>query len=349
MSAENKLKPAITLLISLLLFGTLGYHFLEGWNFLDSFYMTLITISTIGYGEVHRLSQSGRLFTSLLIIFGVGTVGYAAGAFTQSVLEGQLRKLLKTRKRKKEMEKLSDHYIVCGYGRVGVRVAEEIRLKGAMTVVVESDNERVELAMKNGFYVVQDDATTEEGLIKAGVKKAKALISAIASDASNVFITLSAREINPQLFIVARMEDAKSEKKLLRAGANRVVEPYAIGGVKMALFAMSPSFVEFMDIITPTGGGTGYRIQEVLVKSGSPLHGKTILLSQIRQKSGAIIVGIKKVDGSLLFNPKTDVVIQGGDLLIVVGNQEQLEGLSLLAQKEEPKVGVPGEGDKSAV
>ncbi|RME82043.1 MAG: potassium channel protein [Planctomycetota bacterium] len=334
MTSENKFYLALLFLVCLVFGGTVGYKVIEGWSFLDSFYMTLITLSTIGFGEVHPLTPAGKLFTSLLIIFGVSTVGFALGSFTQTLLEGQFQKYLTLRRRKKEMEKIEEHYIVCGYGRVGKKVANEIRTKGHPLIVVEMEKEKAEEALQDGHYVIQEDATTEEGLKRAGVEKAAALISTIASDASNVFITLTAREIAPKLFVVARIENERSKKKLLRAGANRVVAPYEMGGQKMALLAMSPNFVEFMEIITPSGGETGYRIEEMVVKSESYLHQKTILESNIRKFTGAIVIGVKKPDGEFIFNPMPSTCLEGGDILIAAGDRSQLEKLSQMAQEK---------------
>ena len=325
---QHKFRLSLFFLFFLIGVGTLGYYFLEGWSLVDAFYMTLITVTTVGFGEIHPLTPTGRIFTSLLILFGVGTMGYALGSFTQTLLDGQLQQYLAIRKRKREMENISEHYIVCGYGRVGKKVAKEVRLKHNTVVVVDSDPDRVEEAIRDGFYVVEGDATLEEVLRQAKVERAKALISTISSDASNVFLTLTARELNPKLFVVVRVEDPRSERKLLRAGADRVVAPYETGGVKMALLALTPSFVEFMDILSPTGGGTGYRIEELIVKSSSKVHGKTIKDSQIRQETGVIIIGIKKADGRFIFNPGPETMIHGGDILIAVGAEDQLQRLA---------------------
>lgn len=330
-----KIYRALLLLILIVVSGTLGYHLLEGWEILDSFYMTLITITTIGYSEVQPLSHNGRIFTSLLIILGVGTMGYTLGSLTQFLVEGQIRSVLGKRKMVKSLQEISDHYIVCGYGRVGIQVCKQFILNDIPTVVIEGQPDAAEQAGDDGFICIQGDATDEEVLLQAGIKKAKAIVAAISSDASNVFITLCSKGINPEVFVVVRVTALSSEKKMIQAGADRVISPDLIGGQKMAMAAIHPNIVEFMDIITPKER-TGYRIEEIVVKENSKIAGKMLLESKIRNETGVMIIGIRK-NGDFIFNPPADTLIQKGNILIAAGSKEQLDKLPAMTEESKEK------------
>lgn len=320
---EKRLFFVFFLLIMVIIAGTFGYSYIEGWNILDSFYMTLITVTTIGYGEIHQLSMYGRMFTSVVIVTGVGVMGYFLGTFTQYIVEGEIRRTFGLRKMKKDIKNLTNHYIVCGYGKVGRQVCEELRSRGIETIVIESDPSMAEHALLDGFYAINDDAAADDALNKARILYAKGLVGAVGSDADNVFITLTAKEMNPNIFVVVRAESPSSQKKLRRSGANRVISPDLIGGKKMALAAIRPNIVEFMDIITPDEK-TNFTIEEIIVGESSPIAGLTIRESKVRQTAGVIIIGIKK-NGDFIFNPLADDRIVGGDILIVVGNEKQLD------------------------
>ncbi|WP_372368431.1 TrkA family potassium uptake protein [Candidatus Uabimicrobium sp. HlEnr_7] len=320
---EKRLFFVSLLLILVIIGGTFGYSYIEGWNTLDSFYMTLITVTTIGYGEIHSLSAYGRMFTSVVIVTGVGVMGYFLGTFTQYIVEGEIRKTFGLRKMKKDIKNLNNHYIVCGYGKVGRQVCEELRHRGIETIVIESDRTMADHALHDGFYAIHDDAAADDAMNKAKIQNAKGLVGAVGSDADNVFITLTAKELNPNIFVVVRAESPSSQKKLRRAGANRVISPDLIGGKKMALAAIRPNIVEFMDIITPDEK-TNFTIEEIIVESGSSIAGLTIKESKVRQTAGVIIIGIKK-NGDFIFNPLAEDRIIGGDILIVVGNEKQLD------------------------
>lgn len=322
-SLERRFFFVSFLLVSVIVGGTLGYSYIEGWSILDGFYMTLITVTTIGYGEIHELSIYGRMFTSVVIISGVGIMGYFLGTFTQYVVEGEVRKTFGLRKMKKDIKNLSNHYIVCGYGKVGRQVCQELRSRGIETVVIESNDNMVEHAIQDGFYSIHDDAAADDALIKARVQHAKGLVGAVGSDADNVFMTLTAKELNPGIFVVVRAESPSSQKKLRRAGANRVISPDLIGGKKMALAVIRPNIVEFMDIVTPDEK-TNFTIEEIIVQDNSSIAGLTLRESKVRQTAGVIIIGIKK-NGDFIFNPLAEDRILGGDILIVVGNEKQLD------------------------
>lgn len=321
---EKRMLFVSLLLLTVIILGTLGYFQIENWSLLDSFYMTLITVTTIGYGEVHPLSTSGRILTIVLIVNGVGIMGYFLGTFTQYLVEGEIQKTFGLRKMQKDIKNLTDHYIVCGYGKVGRQVVHELSLhKNINIVVVESKLEMAEAAREDGYYTIHDDATADDALTQARVQNAKALVGAVGSDADNVFITLTAKDFNPNIFVVVRAESPLSQKKLRRSGANRIISPDMIGGKKMALAAIRPNIVEFMDIITPDEK-TNFTIEEIIVSHDSTLAGHTLLESKVRQQAGVIIIGIKKGD-VFIFNPIASDRIEGGDILIVVGSSEQLE------------------------
>lgn len=322
----SNLPIALTLLCLLFLTGILGYHQIEGWPPLEAFYMTLITVTTIGFGEVHPLSPIGRIFTSSLIIAGISIMAYIAKEASKLFIEGQIRIILEKKKMEKIIKTLSHHFIVCGFGQIGTQAAKEITSRGHKVVVIEINEEAAEFARKCGHYVIEGDATLDEVLLDAGVKRAKALIATTGSDASNVFITLTAKGFQPNIHVVVRAEAPSSEKKLLRSGADRVISIDIIGGRKMALAAMRPNMVEFMDIIT-FQENTGYRIEEMLLKSTSPLAKQTIREANIRQNTGVVILGVKKADGRFIFNPSADLLLEGGDILLAVGNPSQLATL----------------------
>jgi voltage-gated potassium channel len=329
MDAEKKLKIALAALLIVILIGTLGYSFIERWNVLDSLYMSVITIATVGYKEVYPLSSAGKVFTIFYIIFGVGTTLYAVGAGAQLMLEGQIRNILGRRKMSKKIEELKDHYIICGYGKVGQQIYNELSLRQILCTVVEKDLQTVENAIKDGVLVIQGDSTEDSVLEEAGIKRARGLISAVASEADNVYISLSARVLNPKILIVARAETEGAEKKLLRAGANRAISPHILGGTRMAMAALRPHVVDFMSVAT-SSEGMDIRIEELEVKEGSAISNSTLKDCEIRQKVGTIVLAIHKKDGKMLSAPSSDSKIEPGDILIAIGKREELEKLEKL-------------------
>ncbi len=329
MEAEKKLKIALVALLIVILIGTLGYGLIERWSILDSLYMSVITIATVGYKEVYPLSFTGKVFTIFYIIFGVGTTLYAVGAGAQLMLEGQIRNILGRRKMSKKIQEIKDHYIVCGYGKVGQQIYNEFSSRQVFCTVVEKDPETVEKAIREGTLVIQGDSTEDSVLEEAGIKRARGLISAVASESDNVYISLSARVLNPKIFIVARAETAEAEKKLLRAGANRAISPHTLGGTRMAMAALRPHVVDFMSVAT-SSEGVDIRIEELEVKEGSSLSNSTLRDCELRQKVGVIVLGIHKKDGQMLFTPPSDSKIEPGDILIAIGKNEELEELERL-------------------
>jgi voltage-gated potassium channel len=330
MKSTQHFRIPLLILIGVVLVGTLGYALIEKWGFFESFYMTVITITTVGFREVHDLSTPGKAFTIVLIFSSLGVIAYAGGSLLEFIVEGQIRQLVGRRKLKKEISKLENHYIICGYGRIGNFICAEFRKKPLSFVVVESDPELCRDLEEEGILFVAGDATDDDTLIKAGIERARGLITAVTQDTDNVFITLTARGLNPGLFILARAAERSSEKKLKHAGATKVVSPYLIGAHRMAQAILRPSVVDFLEIAT---GTTRFELQleEIRLSPSSPLIGKNLLNSGLRRDWGIIIVGIKKSDGEMLFNPLSDTVIEKGDTLITLGQKEAISKLEKIA------------------
>jgi voltage-gated potassium channel len=320
----------VAILGALLVGGTLGYQLVEGWGWFDALYMTAITITTVGFLEVHPLSAGGRVFTMALALGGVFTAFYAAAELIRAVLTGEIRRVLGRQRMESRLEKLSGHFVVCGFGRMGRLVAEEFSSAGLPFVVVDRDAKVLEsFAIPHGIPLV-GDATADDVLRRAGVDRARALVTAAASDADNLFITMSARLLSERLFIVARAEGEGAEVKLRRAGASRVVSPYSIGGHRVAQAVLRPSAMDFIELATRTGH-LELQIEEVEVGPASALVGRPIKASPIRSELGIIIVAVKKPDGKMAFNPSPETAIEAGDLLITLGHRQQLDRLEQMA------------------
>ncbi|MFQ6032733.1 MAG: potassium channel family protein [Candidatus Zixiibacteriota bacterium] len=330
MDLEKKFKIVLMILILVISFGTMGYTIIEKWPPLESLYMTLITLSTVGFEEVYPLSPKGRIFTMILLIFGVGGAAYTMSIMGKMIVEGEIRKVLGRRKMEKSLKDLENHYIVCGYGRVGRRICKEFCIRKIPLVVVEKEPQIIGQIEKDGFLFVHGDSTEDSVLTNAGIEKAKGLVSAVASEADNVLIVLSARQLNPDLFITARADSDPTEKKLKKAGANRVVSPYKIGGIRMAMTTLRPNLVDFMKVVT-FDKETGLVIEEIEVKPNSPLTFGTLKDSAIRKEFGIMVVGIKKLGKDVFLNPSPETKIEAGDILIVIGEKEQLEKLETMA------------------
>ncbi|WP_457755715.1 potassium channel family protein [Thermodesulfatator indicus] len=309
--------------------GTFGYFFLEGWNLFDSFYMTVITLSTVGYSEVHPLSHEGRIFTSFLIFAGVGVAFYVFTMITEAVVSGQLQDFLGRKRLESKLETLHDHYIICGYGRIGKHICHMIA-KEVPFVVVEKNHKVIEEIDKAGFLYLEGDSTQEEVLKKAGIERAKGLISVLRSDADNVYITLTARGLNPNLYIIARADEEHVEQKLKRAGADKVVCPYLIGAKRMAMSILRPAVTDFLELVTPAEH-LELQLEEVRIFERSDLVGKSLINSQLRQISGVIILAVKKITGEMVFNPPPDYKFEPGDVLVALGDRDGLSRLEDLA------------------
>jgi len=312
---------------------------IEGWNFLDSIYMTIITLSTVGYGEVHEVGPGGRIFTVFLILFGIMLITYTAGWVTKNFIEGELREILGRRKLGKQIKSLRDHYIICGYGRIGKIICQELSMRLIPLVIIEKD-ERVRNELEHDNILYLDlDATQEETLTKAGVEKAKGLISVVGSDPENVYICLTARGLNPGLFILSRAEDEGSETKLHQAGANKVILPYRIGGRRMAQAIIRPTVSDFLESAIHDQSYE-LNIEEIAIGEDSQLNNLTLGESGIRQEMDIIIIGIEQKDGTMVFNPSSQTKIVAGDILIAMGRNRDLERLRAALLQGKSSTGV---------
>lgn len=303
-----------------------GYMYLEGWSLLDSFYMAVITLSTVGYMEVNELSDAGRMFTSFLILFGVGSFMFMAGSVAQLLVEGKLHEVLGRRRMQKSIDRLHGHYIVCGYGRIGKVVVEEIINDGHDVVVIENNPELVPELEEEELPFIIGDATSDEVLVRAGVKEASYLVAALSNEAANVYVVLTARQLKPDLYIVSRADSQGHLNRLELAGADRSIMPHYIGGVRMAQTVLRPSVISFVELAVR--GSVDLQLEEHHVTEESELVGKDLIQSEIRPRFNIIIIAIKTDRGDMVFNPPPNYVIKPGDTLLCVGgrdNQKKLQ------------------------
>jgi len=330
MNIVVRLCLAIAILIVLVIIGTAGFHYLEGWAWFDGFYMTLTTMATVGYGEIHPLSHVGRIFNSFLIVGSVIGAGFTIATFSQALLEFEFGKVFGRRRMEHEIAKLSGHYIICGAGRVGRTVARELRERGQSCVIVEKDPVRARWAEDEKIPVIVGNASSEEVLVKAKIERASGFVAAVNSDAENLYIILTARGFRSDLKIIARASEEEATSKLLRAGATQVISPYFFVGRRIAQLFLRPNVLDFID----TAFGTerlDIEIGEVKIPEHSLLVGKKLGDSMIRQQAGVIVLAVKNADGKLTFNPAEDSAIRAGDCLIVIGGDERLKKLEALA------------------
>ena len=306
--------------------GTIGYIIIEGWSVTDAVYMTIITLSTVGFQEVHRLSDAGRGFSIFLIISGTGVMVYTLTTVVQYILEGHLVSIWGRRRMKERIAKLKDHIILCGYGLVGREVARVFESEGVPFVIIDQDPQVVALAAESGYLCLEGNATaSDEILAEAGIQRARALVAALGDDADNVYLTLSARQLRPDLFIVARAATSESEPKLRRAGANRTMSPYGIGGRRLAMLTLRPLVVDFVDTTMRSRSGE-LTLENVRLSPSSPVVGKTIRHGQAYCQ-GASILAVQKRNGRLITNPPQDTALDVLDELVVIGTREQLSRL----------------------
>lgn len=318
------LEISLLMLLGLLLIGSLGYMLIEGMNPVDALYMTVITITTVGFGEVRPLSALGRVFTSLLIFLGVAVVTTAITNIASIILGPRLWLMIREQRMNDTIATLENHFIICGYGRMGQQIARDLHKRKQPFVIIEQDEDVSEELLELDVNFILGNATDDDTLERAGIRKASGLVAALNSDSDNVMTVLSAREINPTLYIVARAAETQSESKLRRAGANRVVSPYIIGGHRMAVALLRPAVHDFMDHIFHVGEEVTMDIGQVRVATTSPLAGKTVAQTNLRQSRNVNILALQHGDGKLLVNPSTQQIIQPGDILIVIGPQEAI-------------------------
>ncbi len=315
------------------LYGLFIYMHVEGWSFLDSFYQVVITLSTVGFTETHELSETGRLLTSTLILLGVGTFAYLVGTFTQFLVEGKIQDMWGRRKVQKIINKLQDHFIVCGYGRIGNVVVREIKGDGLPVVVIDNDPGRVEELKSKQVLVIEGDATSDEVLLAAGLDQAKGLIACLNQVAENVYVTLTARQINSDIYIVARADKEGSVQKLMMAGADKALTPHMIGGTRMAQMVLRPTVTDFLELAHQ---GEELQMEEIFIQKGSTLVGKDLIASEIRPRFNLIIIAIRKTPERMIFNPTPQEVLEEGDVLVGIGRHENFERLERCAKGEEP-------------
>jgi voltage-gated potassium channel len=325
----KEFKTIIIFIVILFLVGSLGYTLIEKWNFFDALYMTVITLSTTGFREIRPLSTMGRFFTMILIVFGISILFYVLGNLNVAIFEGNI---LKGHKMQKRINQLSQHFIICGFGRMGRKIAFELERRKKKFVVIEKENNNIDLT--TGFIFLEGDATEDTNLQNAGINRAIGLVSVLENDISNVFATLSARELNPQLKIIARAEEESSKEKLLKAGADRVVLPYEIGGFRIMQALLKPTVVDYFDEIF-SRSDIGLEIEEIKIHKGSPLIGQTLAECKIRSNYNIIIIGIYKGSNEWIYNPGPNTQLNENATLIVTGETHELKKLQVVAGYED--------------
>jgi voltage-gated potassium channel len=323
---RRRLTFAFGVLAAVLLGGTLGYMFIEGWTWYDSLYMTVITVGTIGYEEVAPLSPVGRAFNMAVIFAGFGTMFLVVGTTVDFIFEGHWRQFVEGRRMNRRIDSLDRHHIVAGMGRVGSVVARQLADEGAPFIIIDKDKDVIELADEKDWIVLAADATDQDSLVQAGVERARSLVSTLDTDADNLFVTFTARSLNPDLFIVARSTHESNEDRLRQAGANRVITPNAVSGRRMATMVLHPVVSDFLDLVTH-GEEVEFRLQEVVLGPQSQFAGKTIGESRVRDVTGAYVLAIQSPEGHVSTSPPADAMMNAHDKLVVLGTAEQLEAL----------------------
>lgn len=324
------IRYALFALAAAIVFGTVGFHFVEGWSLADSLYVTVQTLTTVGYGDMPPRSGTGRLFAVIVMLIGAGGVALAISTIVQSVVKWELVSTFGQRRLTRKMSKLHDHYIICGSGRVGSHLIRDLLAANESFVVIENDQQRAAEFSQRGVNVLVSDATLEESLRDVGVENARGLAACLPNDADNVYVVLTARDLNPKLRIVARAAEEQAEAKLLRAGANHVVAPTIIGGHRMAVALTKPAVSEFMDSITANELGLGF--EQVEVEADSSLVGKELRSTPIRSDLDVVIISIRRQDGQVIFNPSGNTTIENKDILIAIGKSECLTRLNEMAR-----------------
>ncbi len=321
---------AAMLPVLLIAVGTWGYHILEGWQLFDALYMTVITLGSVGFSETHPLSQVGRAFTIVLILGGGFTMAAAVTSVIRAIVSGEVQHLIVRQRMERTLGSMKDHVIVCGYGRMGRIICEELSHANQPFVVIDRNHELIDHFVSEIGLALEGDATSDELLRRAGIERARALVSAVPHDADNLFITLSAKLLNEKVFVVARAEDPASETKLTRAGANRVVAPYLLGGGRVVQAVLRPSVLDFIDLATRTQH-IELQMEETYLRDGSTLVGKKLSESMTREQR-IIVVAIKRRSGNMEFNPGGETRLEMGDTLISLGHRRDLDRLEQLAQ-----------------
>ncbi|MFQ5719538.1 MAG: potassium channel family protein [Acidobacteriota bacterium] len=321
----SRIQIALVLIGVVLALGTVGYMGIEGWSFFDSLYMTVITVSTVGYHEVGELTPGGRVLTLVIITLGISLVAYAVSGILEDEVENRIRQVMGRRRMEKQTRRLSGHTVVCGYGRMGTILTRELHRLGAPFSVVDMAAERTMKCDARGYHYLLGDALDEEVLRQAGVRRARALVAALATDADNLLVTLTARGLNEDLRVIARCEDPRKEKNFLRAGAATVISPQAIGARRAADMLLRPNVTDFIDLATQSEN-LELIIDEMAIAADSPFAGHSLRESGLRQRTGHIVLVIKRLDGEMVFNPPPDSMLQSGDTLVTVGRKGGTNG-----------------------
>ncbi|HOO55214.1 MAG TPA: potassium channel protein [bacterium] len=328
--SETGLILFISMMVCLFAFGAAGYSYIEGWSFFDSLYMTVITLATVGFSEIHELSQAGRMFTIILIISGVATIGVGVQFFVAYIVRTNVFGNIWRLRMEQKIKLMKDHIIVCGYGKIGHHVVDYLIKEKNNFVIVDRELAEKDILEQKDILFIVGEATDEEVLKKAGVERASSLVAVVGSDADNLFITMSAKGLNPEIRVIARSEDSSTSKKLKRVGAEKVILPYEIGGRRIASIVNHPSIMEFLDTVMDSGN-MELLMSEAVVSSGSAMKQQTLLKSEIRKKSGAIVLAIRKKTG-LIINPEPETLIEEGDKLICLGTKTQIDNLQKYAK-----------------
>ncbi len=316
----------IALFISLILIGTIGFHFIESLSFLDSLYMTIITVFTVGFREIKEpMSPLGQVFTIFIILGGVGLVLYTVSKLAEVVYEGTINKIWRRKRMEKKIQKLKDHYIICGHGRMGQTVRERLEEENLPYVVIDNSHEGLsELRNRQDCLYIDEDATHEEALIQAGIKRAKALAALLATDADNLYLVMTVKMINPSLFVLSKALGEDAERKILQIGANKVVSPYKESGLKIAQGLIRPTLVDFLDLIIRRSE-LSLLMEEIVVHKDAKIMDSTLAECDIRRKANVIVVAVKKPGQAIVFNPSPSLRLETGDTLLVMGNSADLD------------------------
>ncbi len=330
MSPKRKLQIALSAIAALIAFGTIGFKLILHLPWFDCFYFTLITLTTIGYGEPEGMKEPARYFTAFLIVMGVGTIAYALSSAAQAVVEFELLTTFGKRRMYKDINKLTGHYIVCGAGRVGAGVIRDIARSGQEFVIIEGDETIADRLLTQGHLVLMGDATSEEVLKAAGIQRARGIVCAVSSDPDNLYITLTARDLNKELRIVARANEEAAVERLLRAGADKVVSPAITGSTRMSQMLLRPAVADFIELATMTER-LELEIEQVEIDPGSPFIGSALKETGIRSEHGVIVIAIRRAGGEMIFNPSADAVIELGDALVTIGSHDRLQALEHMA------------------
>ena len=338
--ARQRIVYALTALVGLIMLGTIGFHRIEGWTLGESLYMTVTTITTVGYGDFYPTKPSGRTFAIFFMLLSVSTVGFVLSSTIQALVQSEILATFGERRRYREMSRLTNHFIICGAGRVGARIIREMQRAGVPFLVLEVNPQKVATFAEQGIHVIGRDATLEETLREAGVERARGLAACLPDDADNLYVVLTARDLNRNLHIVARAVEEQAESKLIRAGANRVVAPTIIGSHRMAQALMKPAVADFMDSVTAENLDLSF--EEVEVAPASIYVGRSLRFTNIHAELNVMIVAIRRRDGEMIFNPSGDARIEAGDLLIAIGRAESLNSTKRLVPQNSSRSKVQG-------